>query len=252
MTSKFPIFAPIKGYKYDKLALSIEIKCECRNLFHKSGAIKDRLNYYVPSFSVCTDEELEDNSYQYFDENKKRQWVQGKYNAWETANLTYIPGDEDSTWQNITTKDGDIEILREKYREPWVWRPELDGKLIYLRSYLETFPFEYLQCVRCIIMQPPGIGMIHQDSNRNNTYYEDGFAAFTINVLHGGGILRAQSYNTKEIHDIDNKYKLFHFDDRALHGVTKTSSFRLQLRIYGKILPGYNYLDMLDLSEAIW
>ena len=252
MSSKFPIFAPIKGYTYDAFALTIEIMRECKGLFHESGAIKDRLAYYNPNFSVCTDEELEENSYQYFDENKKRHWVQGKFNAWWTANLTYIPNDEDSTWQNITTKDGQIEILRDKYRQPWIWRPELEGKLTYLREYLKTFPFEYIQCVRCIVMQAPGIGMIHQDSNRENTYYEDGFAAFNLNVMDGGGILRCQSYNTGKVHDIPNKYKIFHFDDSTLHGVTKTSSFRLQFRIYGKMLVGHNYLDLLDLKETVW
>ena len=101
-------------------------------------------------------------------------------------------------------------------------------------------------------MNPPAIGMIHQDSNRGNTYYDDGFAAFNINVLDGGGILRAQSYNTDEVFDIPNKHKIFHFDDSALHGVTKTSSLRVQFRIYGKMKKGYDYLDMLDLEEAVW
>lgn len=252
MSSKFPVFAPINGYEYDAFILAAEVLKDCKPLFHKSGAIKDRLEYYNPSFSVCTEEELEENSYQKFGEDLSREWIQGKYNAWYTTNLTYIPGDEDSTWQNITTKDGKIEILRDKYRQPWKFRPELEGKLPYLRKYLQRFPFEYFQCVRLIVMEPPAIGMIHQDSNRGNTYYEDGFAAFNVNVLDGGGTLRAQSYNSEKVFDVPNRYKLFHFDDSTLHGVTKTSSMRVQFRIYGKMLPGFQYLDMLNLREAVW
>lgn len=247
-----PLFAPIVGFDYDQRILQEEIERDCWGLLVPSGAIKERLTFYKPSFSVCTDKELEENSYQVFDENMKRIWVQKKYNAWFTANLTYIPENEDSVWQNITAKDGKIEILRDKYRQPWHWRPELQNKLLYLKNYLSKFPFEYLQCVRLIVMEPPAIGMIHQDSNRSNTYYEDGFAAFNINVLDGGGVLRAQSYNSNKVFDVPNTYKIFHFDDSALHGVTKTSSRRIQFRIYGKMLPKHNYLDILDLQNAIW
>ena len=252
MNSKFPIFAPIKNFEYDASILKDEVLRDCIDILHESGAIKERLSYYNPAFSVCTDEELEENSYQKFNEKLERDWVQGKYNAWYTANLTHIPGDQDSTWQNITTIAGKVEILRDKYRHPWIWRPELSGKMLYLKEYLKSFPFEYLQCVRLIIMEPPAIGMIHQDSNRGNTYYQDGFAAFNLNVLDGGGILRAQSYTTNEVFDVDNRVKIFHFDDSALHGVTKTSSLRIQFRIYGKLASNYNYLDMLDLSQAVW
>ncbi|NJO60970.1 MAG: hypothetical protein HC836_22750 [Richelia sp. RM2_1_2] len=249
-----PLFAPILGFGYDAVTIREELLRDCWHLLTPSGAIKERLKYYNPSFSVCTDEELEENSYQIFDDKQNRTWVAGKYNAWFTANLTYIPDNADTTWQNVTAKDGKIEILREKYKEPWQWRPELldKNKLPYLKNYLTRFPFEYLQCVRLIVMEPPAIGMIHQDSNRGNMYYQNGFAGFNLNVFDGGGILRFQNYNTNKVYDVDNSCKIFHFDDSTLHGVTKTSTQRIQFRIYGKLCKNYNYLNMLDLEKAIW
>jgi hypothetical protein len=249
---KIPIYAPIKNHNFDAAKIEEEVLSDCAPLFHLSGAIKDRLKIYKPSFSVCTDEELEQNSFQKFNDKMEREWVQGAYNAWVTANLTYIPEDLNSTWQNITIINGKPVVLRDIYKCPWVWRPELEGKIPYIREYVSKFPFEYIQCVRLIVMQPPAIGMIHQDNNRNNTYYDEGFAAFNLNVRSGGGILRAQSHNTDEIFDVPADVQIFHFDDSALHGVTKTSSLRIQFRIYGKMLPDTRYIDMLDLNFAKW
>jgi hypothetical protein len=247
-----PVYAPIVNYDFDADKIEAEVLTDCAPLFHLSGAIKDRLKIYQPSFSVCSDEELEKNSYQKFNDNMEREWVQGAYNAWVTANLTYIPEDINSTWQNITIRNGKPVVLRDVYKCPWTWRPELEGKIPYIKDYVSKFPFEYIQCIRLIVMHPPAIGMIHQDSNRDNTYYFEGFAAFNLNVRSGGGILRVQSFNTHEVFDVPEYVKIFHFDDSALHGVTKTSSLRIQFRIYGKLLPNFNYHQMFDLNFAKW
>ncbi len=247
--SIFPSYAPIHGIQYNHGQVMKEVLHDCKPYFHLSGAIKDRLEYYNPSFSVCTDEELEENSYQSFD-GDERIWHEGKYNAWKTCNLTWVPDNEDSKWQNVTTIDGKHYILRDHYREGWEWRPEFEDKLPHIRHMVDQFPFEYLQCVRLITMLPPAIGMVHQDSNKANMYLEDGFATISVSVLTGGAKVRFEAADGS-IHDIGDDYRACHFDDRCLHGITKTDSFRIQFRLFGKM--DYKiYMDLMDLSKAIW
>lgn len=247
---KFPVYAPIKNFKCDQGYIVKEVLHQCKPYFHEAGALKKRLELYNPKFNVCTEEQLEECSYQYF-KNNRRFTHYGKYNPWEVVNLTWIPGVEDSKWQNVTTIDGKHYVLRDYCRDEWPWRPEFENSIPAIKEMVSQFPFEYLQAVRLITMRPPGIGMQHKDSYNNKTYFDDGFAEISVNILNGGGSLRFEATD-ESVHDISPmSCAAYHFDDSVLHGVTETDSFRVQFRIMGK-MNSDTYMGLLDLSNAIW
>ena len=178
----------------------------------------------------------------YVTENGERKLVTGEYNTFRMLNLTYLPDDAKSKVQAWEGKfeNNDRVPLWVKYPVPWAWREDLN--IPYVKSIIEALPIEYPLTVRCVIQQPPSIGVVHKDSGpkTNEAFFKDGFGSITLNIAHGGAHLWFVNYRTGEKFQLDEtRHKAWHFDDACVHCTTEVSDIRIQLRIFAKLSKPY-------------
>jgi hypothetical protein len=157
-------------------------------------------------------------------------------------NLTYLPEKEKSQKESWEGKfeNNDRLPLWIKYTSPWSWREDL--QISYTKSIIELLPIEYPLTVRCILQEPPSIGVVHKDSGpqTNKMFYDKGFCSITLNIADGGANLWIQDYRTGKKFMIDeSKHKAWHFDDACLHCTTEVKSQRIQLRVFAKLNKPY-------------
>jgi hypothetical protein len=246
-----PIYAPIKGFDYDQLKIKIEIDQLIKDkAVERTLPFKDGKSIYDSKgiLKIADDDLLNDTSRYYLDENLNRVYIPGTYKTYHVFNLTYLEEEPDSYIDIYRSSDPKKTIFWHKYQKAFTWRNELENT--YIKNFIESLPFEYIQGVRLIYMDPPSIGQIHRDSHSfaNKKYFDSGFASISLNVDPGGGTLKFLDNEDQE-HNVDNSIKIFHFDDSVSHGVTPISSPRYQVRIWGKL--SINYQDILDLDGAV-
>ena len=194
------------------------------------------------------------------DKDGNRTLIDGEYNTFQMVNLT--ERDEYSkqeSWEGKNTvKDGKVTTgdklpLWIKYKHPWKFRGDLD--IPYTYRTISRLPFEYVQTVRCILQQPPSIGVVHADSGpkTNSEYYDEGFASITLNIDAGNANLWFYNKADDTEYMVDeSRWSTWHFNDALSHCTTEVMSPRIQLRIFGKLESSVNYLDLLDLEQAVW
>lgn len=247
-----PIYAPIKDYNFDSGIFKKEIdslikqKAVERTLPFKDG----KSIYDIQGKLQVADDDLLNNTSRYqLDDEMNRIYVKGAYKTYHVYNLTYLDEEPDSGIDIYNNKDPKKIIFWHKYHKPFIWRSELADSSI--KKYIDSLPFEYVQGVRLIYMEPPSIGQVHRDSHTfaNKKYFDEGFASISLNVDHGGGILKFLDNSDKE-HSVDNDVKIFHFDDSVSHGVTPITSSRYQIRIWGKLKVPYE--GLFDINNAIY
>jgi hypothetical protein len=246
-----PIYSPIKNYDYDQSKIKIEIdKIIKDRAVERTLPFKDGRSIYDSkgTLKIADDALLNNTSRYYLDDDLNRVYIPGEYKTYHVFNLTYLPEEPDSCIDIYRSDDPKKTIFWHKYFKPFVWREELENT--YLKDLVESLPFEYVQGVRLIFMNPPSIGQIHRDSHTfaNKKYFENGFASISLNIDSGGGILKFLDNDDKE-HEVDNSVKMFHFDDSVSHGVTPITSPRYQIRIWGKLK--IDYSTILDLDNAV-
>lgn len=247
-----PLYAPVVGYSYD----SDKIKNEIDNLIkdqtvERTLPFKDGKSIYDSQgiLNIADDTDLNDTSRYYLNENLERVYVPGKFKTYHVFNLTYLEEEPDSKLDIYRNDDPKKTIFWHKYKQPFIWKKELEGT--YIKEFIESLPFEYIQGVRLVYMSPPSIGQIHRDSHviANKKYFEAGFASISLNVDHGGGVLKFLDNQDHE-HCVNNDLKVFHFDDSVPHGVTEIETPRYQIRIWGKL--SVDYLSILDQDNAVY
>lgn len=250
-----PSYAPLH-ITYDRGALYNEILSAC-SLYLQDTALFKRpaKKYHVMGkeygLSTCSDEEFNNLTLHYLNEHGERCKDNREFNSWKTMNLTYIPGEEDTTWVNHRKIDaGPPKPLREIFNVEWIWRNEINNKISLLKSIIHNFQFEYLNQVRLLIMQPPSFAGLHSDCQNDINFFNDGFTAITLNIASGGGDLLFLDENNNPS-KADSSVCAWHFNDHRIHGVTKCDKTRMQIRIVGKTTTS-KYLSLMDLDKAIW
>jgi hypothetical protein len=246
-----PIYSPVKNFDYDQLKIKTEIDLLIKDrAVERTLPFKDGKSIYDSkgSLNIADDSVLNNTSRYYLDDNLNRVYVSGEYKTYHVFNLTYLPEEPDSYIDIYRSDDPKKTIFWHKYLKPFTWRDELQNT--YTKEFIESLPFEYIQGVRLIFMSPPSLGQIHRDSHTfaNKKYFDSGFASISLNVDHGGGILKFLDNEDQE-HTVNNSVKIFHFDDSAAHGVTPISSARYQIRIWGKL--SVDYETILDIDRAV-
>lgn len=246
-----PIYAPINDFSFDELLIKKEIDSLIKNhAVERTLPFKDGKSIYDSKglLKVADDSILNNTSRYYLDENLNRIYVEGKFKTYHVFNLTYLDEEPDSKIDIYSSTDPKKIIFWHKYHKPFIWRSELENT--YIKSFIDSLPFEYVQGVRLIYMDPPSVGQVHRDSHTfaNKKYFESGFASISLNIDPGGGILKFLDSADNE-HSVDNDVKIFHFDDSVAHGVTTITSPRYQIRIWGKLSVSYN--DILNLNKSI-
>jgi hypothetical protein len=249
--TELPIYCPIKGFAVDINKIKQELDLLARPLLKENTlSFKNNRSIYDKnsSLNIADDADLVNTDHWAESEDGSRVFVEGKNKTYHAVNLTYLPEEPDSTW-NIWKSEAKKPIFWHIYKKPFTWREEWENT--YLKKFINSLPFEYVQGVRVLIMDPPSIGQAHKDSATilNKKFLESGHASISINVDSGGGILKYLD-NKEESHEVDNNTALFHFDDSAVHGVTPISSSRYQIRIWGKL--NVPYKDILDLDNAVY
>ena len=250
-----PVWASI-DFDFDQQKIKDELLSN--NVFEKSMVATTDYNEkghsrWDPNGDVFPEVMFEKNKHihHYKQENGERKLVKGKYNTFQMLNLTYLPDNEKTKQESWEGKleNKDKRPLWIKYRQPWSWREDLN--LPYTKSIINSLPIEYLLTVRCILQNPPSIGVVHKDNGpiTNVDFYENGFGSITLNICDGGANLWIQSYKTQKKFMIDeSKHKAWHFDDACLHCTTEVKSQRIQLRVFAKLSKPYS--EILELNNA--
>jgi hypothetical protein len=244
MIERIPTYTPLDSkYSFESARLIEEIdrlirdQAEERTLPFENGR-----SVYDPSgiLNIATDDELNNTTKYKLDEQGNRIKIEGTMKTYHVFNLTYLPEEPESLIDIYRADDKEKKIFWHTYKKPFTWREELEGT--YIKECVEQFPWEYIQGVRLIQMNPPSIGQVHRDSHpkANIKYFREGFASISFNIAHGNGILKYIE-NGKE-KQIDNDVKIFHFDDGVAHGVTPITEPRYQLRMWGKLSVPYQEL----------
>lgn len=247
----FPIYAPIKNYDFDNEKIKEEIDSLIKTrAVERTLPFKDGKSIYDSQgkLKIAADEILNNTSRYSLDENMNRVYVEGDYKTYHVFNLTYLEEEPESGIDIYSSQDPKKIIFWHKYHKPFIWRPELEDT--YIKNFICSLPFEYIQGVRLIYMDPPSIGQIHRDSHifANKKYFENGFASISLNIDHGDGILNFLNRDDNQ-YAVDNEVKIFHFDDSVSHGVTEIQRPRYQIRVWGKLSVPYN--EILDLDKAV-
>ncbi len=260
-----PTFAPLKVQgAYDQVIIKNELLSN--NIFEHSivatTVYQNGKSMWQPDGVFADNRFNKVNEIPHYDVDSSgnRTLVNGKYNTFQTVNLTVRDDySKQESWEGTNTVEngkvtnGDRVPLWIKYKHPWKFRDDL--KLPYTYKVLSSLPFEYIQTVRCVMQQPPSIGVVHADSGPtlNKQYFDDGFASITLNIDAGQGHLWFFTESDKQEHSLDeSKWDSWHFDDSCRHCTTEIYSPRIQLRAFGKLQSGVSYLDLLDLEHAIW
>lgn len=253
----FPVWAKIQ-HDFDQDLMRKELLSN--RIFEKS--VVATTNYNDQGYSIWDPQgkafaeeifQKQKHIHHYKEHNNVRELVNGSMNTFRMLNLTYLPERSMSSTDSWEGKmsDGDRLPLWIKYTDPWHWRSDLD--IPYTKSVIQALPIEHLLTVRCVIQDPPSIGVVHKDSGPkiNTDFYNKGFGSITLNVANGGGSLWFINYRTGDKFKIDeSQHKCWHFDDACLHCTTEVIAKRIQLRIFAKLQKPY--LDLLDRNGAIF
>jgi len=247
-----PVYAPILNYDFQRDLLKKDIDLLIKDhAIERTLPFKDGKSIYDSQgkLRVANDELLNNTSRYHLDDQMNRVYVAGEYKTYHVYNLTYLEEESESGIDIYNSKDPKKTIFWHKYHKPFTWRSELLDSSI--KKFIDSLPFEYIQGVRLIYMEPPSVGQVHRDSHTfaNKKYFESGFASISLNVDHGGGILKFLDNSDTE-HSVDNDVKIFHFDDSVSHGVTPITSARYQIRIWGKL--NVPYESLLDINNAVY
>ena len=252
-----PVWASI-DFDFDQQKVKDELLSN--NVFEKSMVAttdynEKGLSRWDPNGDIFPEAIFKKNKqiHHYIQENGERKLVKGEYNTFQMLNLTYLPEKEKTkqeAWEGDLEKK-DKRPLWIKYRQPWSWREDLN--IPYTKSIIKSLPIEYPLTVRCILQDPPSIGVVHKDNGpiTNKDFFDTGFGSITLNIDDGGSNLWVQSYKTNKRFKIDeSKYKAWHFDDACIHCTTEVISRRIQLRVFAKL--SKPYIEILNKNNCVY
>lgn len=249
----FPVWAKIQ-YDFDQERAKAELLQN--EIFDKSIIATTNYNQqghsiWDPQGTAFAEELFQKHKHihHYVEKDGNRVLVNGSYNTFRMLNLTHLPDHSMSgteSWEGKLSNNDKIPLWI-KYTDPWQWRSDLD--IPYTRSVIEALPIEYPLTVRCVIQDPPSIGVVHKDSGPklNEDFYRKGFGSITLNIAAGGANLWVINHRTGYKFRVDeSQHKCWHFDDACLHCTTEVVSKRIQLRVFAKLRKPYGDLLLSD------
>jgi hypothetical protein len=165
-------------------------------------------------------------------------FVAGSVPGWWGLSLTHVPG--------LPETGCGSNRYRRRHDGRWTWKSGLD--LPCTRALLERLPFTRLDTVRVMTLPAGGFGPAHADCRDDTPWEIDGIASISFLVRDGGVPMRFQAPDgaLRDVRD-----PVFFFKDCAPHGVPRTSSRRVLLRVNGAAEP-QALLGRMRLRDAIW
>lgn len=126
----------------------------------------------------------------------------------------------------------------------WNWREELD--IPYTKQFVESLPFTKLGMIRVFIFKDTFLP-VHRDYRTDDEYGHsadfDKCLGLSIIPTTGGVPMRIWSNALGKVVSVPGNAVLF--NDSVLHGVPKTTGYRITIRVFGEI--DYNYFsDKVD------
>ena len=144
----------------------------------------------------------------------------GRVPSWSGMGLTHVPDRAETNWGGSRFRRG--------FDGRWVWKDELE--LTYARGLIEGLGMRRIDNVRVMHLPAGGFGPVHVDWESDEPWEADGLASITF-LLDDGGVPMRFRASDGRLHDVRDP--VFFFKDSAPHGVPRTSSDRLLLRVNG-------------------
>jgi len=227
---KWPVYAPLK-VKFDADRFRHEI---LGTESHWKSLAPDRYFAGEPKFFRVAPQNYYDDC-EYVDSADGHKFRSGR-NTWRGISLRHDPG-------NAATKLGS-----NRYRLTsghWQWDSTYD--IPYVREIVQSLPYETLEVVRVMSIDPPGFGPAHVDWPDDKIWEERDLVSTTFTIDYGGVHMQAK-YEGK-IFQTDAP--VFLFKDSVPHGVSPVTHRRIILRVHGKADPS-RYLPLIDTENSIW
>jgi len=158
--------------------------------------------------------------------------------SWWGISLTHVPG--------LPETHSGSNRYRRKHDGQWVWKADLD--VPYTRELVGSLPFTRFDTARVMSLPPGGFGPVHADCRDDTPWEIDGIASITFLLRDGGVQMRFQAPDGR-LHDVSDP--VFFFKDCAPHGVPRTASRRLLLRVNGAA-DSRPLSRLLRLEDAVW
>jgi hypothetical protein len=169
---------------------------------------------------------------------QKRVFVPGKVPGWWGISLTHVPGRPETRWGSSRH--------RRSFDGQWAWDEDLD--VPYTRRLVESLPFDRLDVVRVMTLAQGGFGPTHIDCDDDGPWERDGIASISF-VPRDGGVPTRFMTADRRVHDVRDR--AFFFKDCAPHGIPRTLTRRLMLRISGAA-ESRRVLPLMHIEQAIW
>ena len=237
-SKRLPTYCPLR-IPYDAERLHDELiglLPKFESLAPAAAALKRRSEW----FEIGDDylyENVEHNAPDPSQSEDARVFVPGKVPSWWGISLTHVPGRPE-------TQSGSSRY-RGRYDGKWAWKPGL--KLPYARQLVENLSFDKLNVVRVMSLPAGGFGPAHVDCKDDSPWETDGVASITFLLRDGGVPMRFMAAD-KSVHDVNDS--VFFFKDCAPHGIPRTTSRRLLLRINGA--GSKRLMELMRSEDAIW
>jgi len=109
------------------------------------------------------------------------------------------------------------------------WNKQIEDKIIYTKTLIETLPFEYIGLVRVFVLENTFLPT-HQDRITSDANSQLGLS---LVPTHSGSPLMIYDPNSGKIESVFSNS--FLFDDSFLHGIPMVHGLRIDIRIFGKL-----------------
>lgn len=148
--------------------------------------------------------------------------------------------------------NGGQSLRNESLDKNFFIKPQFKDLQIY-KWILDNLPFEKINSIHCVSLEPGGMSTIHRDmkglydgktSAHINRVSNNGFVNICLNISNGGSPLYWALDGKDLINVIKTDDKVYLTNDYFMHGVGITTSRRRQVRVVGRPKP-----EMMELFD---
>jgi hypothetical protein len=128
-----------------------------------------------------------------------------------------------------------FDVTKKLNVEGWQWRPEIIERTCYLKSCIESLPYDHIGCIRVFVTENTFFATHRDYGWGEEILSKDYDSCFGLSIIPdtGGVPMKIQSFETGTIHEISGNAMLF--NDSAWHGVGMVNGIRITIRVFGKI-----------------
>ena len=128
-----------------------------------------------------------------------------------------------------------FDITKKLDVQKWRWREEIIEKTPYIKSCIESLPYEHIGCIRVFITENTFFATHRDYGWGEDRLSKDYDSCFGLSIIPntGGVPMKIHSFATGKIHEVSGNAMLF--NDSAWHGVGIVNDTRITIRVFGKI-----------------